>query len=566
MKRRQVPVEALINLQQRLDTFPNRSAARRELVKQTARSYGISDSNLYRMLRERKRPATTHRSDHGQPRHLSTAEMEKYCEIIAAMKIRTLNKKGRHISTGRAIELLEEHGVHTPESFVRPPRGVLKKATVNRFLKVFGYDLDTLTREPPAVRFQAEFSNDCWHFDLSPSDLKHLEKPPAWVEPGRGNPTLMLYSTVDDRSGTSYQEYHCVYGEDTEAALRFIFNAMSRKSIENFPFWGIPKKLYMDNGPIAKSKIFLNVMQYLGVEVITHLPAGSHGRRTTARSKGKVERPFRTVKEAYETLYHFHQPETKEEANRWLHNYLVTYNNQEHRSENHSRFEDWLKNQPPEGIREMCSWERFCTFAREPEKRTVDGTARITVDGTSYEVAPDLAGETVILWWGLFDTQLFVELNEEKFGPYYPVGEPVSFNQFRRFKKTRYEERGERISALAKKLELPRSALEGVQDLEFSLSERENYAPATSIAFKDPDPFQEFTYPDVLSAKRAIAEYIGQPLTKLLPEQREFICALLEETLSKKAIVEQIDIYFFPSRRTRFLEMTTIEEKDKYVN
>ncbi len=47
-------------------------------------------------------------------------------------------------------------------------------------------------------------------------------------------------------------------------------------------------------------------MESLGVEAITHTPAGSDGRRTTARAKGKVERPFRTVKDAHETLCHFH--------------------------------------------------------------------------------------------------------------------------------------------------------------------------------------------------------------------------------------------------------------------
>ena len=73
--------------------------------------------------------------------------------------------------------------------------------------------------------------------------------------------------------------------------------------------------LYMDNGPIAKSRIFQRVMHYLNVEVQTHLPAGKDGRRVTARSKGKVERPFRTVKEMHETLYHFHEPATEEEAN-----------------------------------------------------------------------------------------------------------------------------------------------------------------------------------------------------------------------------------------------------------
>ena len=49
--------------------------------------------------------------------------------------------------------------------------------------------------------------------------MKQLPTPP-WVDPWRGAPQLMLYSVVDDRSGVAYQEYHCVYGEDVEAALR----------------------------------------------------------------------------------------------------------------------------------------------------------------------------------------------------------------------------------------------------------------------------------------------------------------------------------------------------------
>ena len=176
----------------------------------------------------------------------------------------------------------------------------------------------------PAVRFQSEHSNACWQFDLSPSDLKQV-KQPLWIDPARGNPHLMLYGVVDDRSGVAYDEYHCVYGEDVEAALRFLFNAMSPKPVEGFPFQGIPDMIYMDNGPIARSQTFQQVMKYLGVTLCTHMPKGSDGRRVTARAKGKVERPFRTVKEAQETLYHFHEPQTEAEANAWLFNYLLRY-------------------------------------------------------------------------------------------------------------------------------------------------------------------------------------------------------------------------------------------------
>ena len=55
------------------------------------------------------------RSDHGSTRAVPAAGMDRYAEIVAALKIRTSNKKGRHLSTARAIQLLETDGVETPD-------------------------------------------------------------------------------------------------------------------------------------------------------------------------------------------------------------------------------------------------------------------------------------------------------------------------------------------------------------------------------------------------------------------------------------------------------------------
>jgi hypothetical protein len=211
--------------------------------------YDVSVDTLYRAVRARMRPRALRRSDCGSPRKLPQAEMERYCELIAAIKHRTSNRQGHHLSTTQALRLLEDYGVSIENEHIQVPKGVLKKTTVNRYLKQWGMDRGTLGRSAPAVRFQARYSNQCWQFDLSPSDMKQLPTPP-WVDPWRGAPQLMLYSVVDDRSGVAYQEYHCVYGEDVEAALRFLFNAMAPKPIDGFPLEGIPELLYVDSGPI----------------------------------------------------------------------------------------------------------------------------------------------------------------------------------------------------------------------------------------------------------------------------------------------------------------------------
>ncbi len=534
-----IPDDSLTQLRQRLDRLPKKSPERTTQVTALAQLYGVSLSTVYRALNHINKPHAAHRADHGKPRVLQKTELERYCELIAALKMRTTNKQGRHLSTQRAIELLEEYGVETERGLVRVAKGVLKRPTIDHYLSLLGLDQPRLTRQPPATRFQAEHSNDCWQFDLSPSDLKHIDTP-DWIDPSRGMPTLMLFSVVDDRSGVAYQEYHCVYGEDAESALRFLFNAMAPKADSTFPFQGRPKMIYLDNGPVAKRRVFQNVMQALDIVWQTHIPAGKDGTRTTARSKGKVERPFRTIKEAHETLYHFHKPETEAQANEWLMRYLVrTYNVQPHRSEPHSRMEDWQSNLPDEGLREMCTWEQFCRFAREPERRKVGVDARVTVDGTAFEVEPDMAGEFVVLLWGLFDNELYAELNGERFGPYYPVSGPIPLHRYRAFKRGKVDERSDRIRSLAQQMGLPIAALTG-NDLQLTPSTTSVELPRIPFSAED----HEYHFPSAITAKLAIADEPAQPLSKLSTEDQAFIHQVLSETLTRRIVLERIRTYF----------------------
>ena len=538
-RRKEIPTDSLLQLQQRLDRLPRKSAERVVQITSMAELYGVSPTTVYRALKRCLKPRAAHRADHGKPRLLPKPELEHYCELVAALKLRTTNKKGRHLSTQRAIELLEQHGIETIHGLVKAPQGLLHKSTVDIYLRQLHLDQGRLQREPPAVRFQAPHSNDCWQFDMSPSDLKHIDKP-DWIDPTKGMPTLMLFSVVDDRSGVNYQEYRCVYGEDAESALRFLFNAMTAKADASFLFQGRPKLLYLDNGPVAKSRVFQNVMLALGIEWLTHLPAGSDGSRTTARSKGKVERAFRTVKDAYETLYHFHKPETEQQANAWLHRYLIhDYNLRRHRSEPHTRFDDWLANLPPEGIREMCAWEQFCRFAREPERRKVGVDARISIDGTAYEVDSAMAGETVILLWGLFDSELYIEFEGERSGPYYPISGPIPLHRYRAFKRGKADERADRIRALADQIGLPIAALSG-DDVRLT--------PTTGTIAIPKQPFDapslEYQFPHVIAAKLAIADDLARPLAKLSSAERAFIDQVLAETLTRHTVLSRVRHYF----------------------
>ena len=350
---KRISVEQLIILHNQLEhAFSQRSPERTKLVEEFAQSFGVtlkaqstasyaSVSNLVRISRK----------DFNQPRAISSDDMLMYCRLIAALKIRTSNKNNRHLSTPNCIEILEQHGVETVDGLVKAPLGVLKKATVNRYITQWGFAHHSmLSVEPVVVHFEAEESNDCWQFDFSPSDLKQLTK--------NSENKLFIVSVTDDKSGVLYSEYIEAMGEDALTALKFLFRAMSAKKIKGFPFQGIPRMIYTDNGAFARSAIFNRVLAALGIELKTHLPQGKDGRRTTAESKGKTERTNRSAKEMFEPLFHLHEPTSLEQLNEWAANYLKQSNEMSHRSEDCGRLEAWKRFLPQEGYRKMCFSER----------------------------------------------------------------------------------------------------------------------------------------------------------------------------------------------------------------
>jgi len=164
----------------------------------------------------------------------------------------------------------------------------------------------------------------------------------------------------------------------------------------------------------------------------------------------------------------------------------------------------------------------------------------VSVGGTAYEVDPNLAGETVLLLWGLFDNDLYVEYGGERTGPYYPVSGPIPLNRYRSFKRTRADERADRLHLLAAQIGLPIAALSGETDVRLA-------GPATPVelprqAFSaNPD---EYHYPTAIAAKLAIADEIGKPLAKLGVDDRAFIDGVLAETLTRSVVLARVREHF----------------------
>jgi hypothetical protein len=147
-----------------------------------------------------------------------------------------------------------------------------------------------------------------------------------------------------------------------------------------------------------------------------------------------------------------------------------------------------------------------------------------------------------VVWSGLYDDQLYVEHGEHRYGVYRQIDGPIPLHRYRRFKKTRTQERADRIEVLADQLAVPRAALTAEPALVATFV---GVAPLTQ-AFADPDPFQELTFRTALDAKCAIAECLGRPLAKLPPDQLAALNAFLATTLAKPAVFDYVRRHFQP--------------------
>jgi transposase InsO family protein len=150
------------------------------------------------------------------------------------------------------------------------PGAVLTPATVYRFLHREGL----LEREAKAPvdrrKFEAELPNDIWQADSMHGPM---------VTVGDRKRKTYLFAFIDDMSRLiPHAQFYTTERLDSFLdALRF---ALLKR--------GLPRKLYVDNGPAFKSTLLAEITASLGIALIHSKPYKPEGR-------GKVERVFRTI-------------------------------------------------------------------------------------------------------------------------------------------------------------------------------------------------------------------------------------------------------------------------------
>ena len=244
-------------------------------------------------------------------------------------RIKELKKEYPHISGTLIYNKLSDEG------FINPNDICL--GTILKFIR----DNKTLFNETEGIdrrAFVMEHANDCWQADTSHGPYLTID----------GKKTLTyLIAIIDDASrlivGAKF------YFNDNSINLQDIFKSSVKK-------YGVPKKIFVDNGTTYKNDQFNIICASLGLVLI-------HARPYSGASKGKIERFFHTMKETWMRGLNWNDIKSIDELNDLLNDFIANYNNSVHSS---------LKNELGENITPNSRWFKDAHLIKKLDNNFID--------------------------------------------------------------------------------------------------------------------------------------------------------------------------------------------------
>jgi putative transposase len=215
-------------------------------------------------------------------------------------------------------------------------------------------------------KFEAELPNDLWQSDC-------MHGPQVEVD-GRMR-TAYLFAFLDDHSRlVPHAQFYL--SEGLHSYLDALEQALLRR--------GLPRKLYLDNGPAFRSKHLEDITASLGIALIHSSPYKPQGR-------GKIERFFRSVRSQFlsgfkgKTLH-----DLNEAFDLWLND---LYHQRKHTSTGQSPFERFTAQMHCLRAAPKDLQDHF----RKRTRRTVAKDRSITLNGKLYEAPIPLIGKKVLV-------------------------------------------------------------------------------------------------------------------------------------------------------------------------
>ena len=280
------------------------------------------------------------RSDGGRPRRLSEPELRTVEIKCKAFPYWTVQKLYEDL---KAQDLLGHPPVHYN--------------TLLRLVKTYGW-LSPKKRTDVRKSYETENVNELWMADF-------MHGPP--VRAGNRTAKAILCVILDDHS-----RMILAYGFNTSETIS-AFLVILKEALLGY---GIPKRLYLDNGPSFSSDLLAKSCAHTGISLI-------HSRPYDSPSRGKIERFFRHVRDRF-LCDLLHTP-TLEEINRAFSAWINDYHHKLHTGIDQRPIDRYNSSVGRIPLRRLSQAELDEIFLVRHE-RVVNNDATISFKGSVYEV------------------------------------------------------------------------------------------------------------------------------------------------------------------------------------
>ena len=289
----------------------------------------------------------------------------------------SLRRENPKLSVPRLVEKATTSGLI-------PPGQEISMATVYRLMRL--HKSDHAQKAQDMRKFEVQMSNDLWQ-----SDCMHG---PEVFHEGKSRKSY-LFAFIDDHS-RSIPHGQFYMAENIESYLDCFWTALRKR--------GVPRKLYVDNGPSFRSHRLQIGCASLQVGL-------SYARPYRPQGKGKIERFFRTVRGQF--LVELPRELSLEELNSRFSDYIEnTYHTRQHGSTGETPLERYQKD--AKALRKAPG--ELPEYFRKKEVRTVNNDRTVRLGGLLFEAPLGLVGMQVTLRFESYQrVEVFVDESSKGF-------------------------------------------------------------------------------------------------------------------------------------------------------
>lgn len=295
-----------------------------------------------------------------KPKYRNDIGFSRKIPVECIDRITELKEKYPHI-TGKAVyrKLIEDGDILAKN---------VSLASLYRFLNNNKLHTHTITERKA---FEMEYANDCWQGDTSHGPIITID----------GNKVqTYLIQLIDDASRliVGYQFYF------NDNALNF--QLVLKQAIKTY---GVPKRIFVDNGTPYKNKQLSLICATLGTNLI-------HTKIYSPESKAKIERSFRTVKDNFLNCTDWTNYTSLKDLNNSYRDYIV----KEYNSKYHSGIEDIPRNRfqrDYDKIKFISSHEEVDKMFLHVEEKPVALDATIRLGKKYFEVPQKYIKQRIIV-------------------------------------------------------------------------------------------------------------------------------------------------------------------------